>query len=472
MLNTKNVRFKLQKATTSPRMLDLMYLPALLLFAVFVFFPITQGIKWSFTNWNGYSDQYSWVGFDQYTRMFNDSKTWLTIKNTLIYGLGSAILQNLLGLAYALALNGIARSKHIARTIVYFPAIIAPLIMGYVWYFMFQYNGGALNDILILMGAEPLDWLANGPRAVWLMTMINTYQYMGVAMVIYLAGLQGIPQDLSSKWMPPTYLYLENFTNVWEKANLGRALFNTAAITVLVVILVVLVGAFAAYPLARYPTRRNNFVYLLSISILVVPALTILVPLYKFVVDMGGINTYWAITLIHTTFALPLSIFMFTGFIRTIPKELDEAALIDGCSRFSIFFRVIMPLLKPVTASIVIFVGLSTWNDYTFSLFFLQRAQMQTTTVVLSQFFSQYSNNAAWVAAGSLISMIPKQRPQKTACRSSTSCSNCPGCPGLSTCGYTITATIWASTTTGRGSANRMPKQSPADVRGKHSAVM
>lgn len=185
----------LQKFTTSPAILNLMYVPALALFAVFIFYPITQGLKWSFTNWNGYSPKYSWVGWDQYIHMFSDPKALRTVINTFIYGLGSTLFQNILGLAYALFLNGTSRSKSIVRTIVYFPVIISPLIMGYIWYFLFQYDGGAINDILILFAQEPLDWLGNGPRAVWLMTLVNTYQYMGVAMIIYLAGLQAIPRE-------------------------------------------------------------------------------------------------------------------------------------------------------------------------------------------------------------------------------------------------------------------------------------
>jgi len=172
-----------------------MYVPALALFAIFIFYPISQGLKWSFTNWNGYSPKYSWVGWDQYVHMFSDPKTLQTITNTLIYGLGSTLFQNIMGLAYALFLNGTSRGKSIVRTIVYFPVIISPLIMGYVWYFLFQYDGGAINDILILFRQEPLDWLGNGPRAVWLMTLVNTYQFMGVAMMIYLAGLQAIPRE-------------------------------------------------------------------------------------------------------------------------------------------------------------------------------------------------------------------------------------------------------------------------------------
>ncbi len=214
-------------------------------------------------------------------------------------------------------------------------------------------------------------------------------------------------QDTSSKWAPPVYLFLQNFIDVWSQARLGQALANTLIITMCGVGLVVLVGMFASYPLARYPTRWNNAIYTFSIAILIVPALTVLVPLYKFVVDLHGISTYWSIVLIHTTFFLPTVIFMYTGFVRTIPRELDEAALMDGCSRYGIFFRIVFPLLKPVTASVVILTMLSIWNDYQFSLFFLQKRAVQTVPLVLSQFFSQYQNNLPLAAAGSVLSMIP-----------------------------------------------------------------
>jgi raffinose/stachyose/melibiose transport system permease protein len=180
----------------SPASLNLMYLPALLLFALFIYYPVAQGINISFTNWNGYSAHYSYVGLEKYRYMFSDSRTWRVIVNTLIYGLGSTLFQNILGMAYALFLNGKLRGKSLVRTIVYFPAIVAPLIMGYVWYFIFQYDRGALNDVLLLFGQQPVDWLGNGPRAVWLITLVNTFQWMGVAMVVYLAGLQAIPSDL------------------------------------------------------------------------------------------------------------------------------------------------------------------------------------------------------------------------------------------------------------------------------------
>ncbi|WJE55233.1 sugar ABC transporter permease [Bacillus cereus] len=172
-----------------------MYLPALLLFCVFIFYPFFKGIAISFTNWDGYSQTSSWVGIENYKRMFNDLNIGTVVKNTLIYGLGSTFFQNLIGLVYALLLNQSIKTRGLTRTIVYLPVIISPLIMGYIWYFIFQLNGGALNDIILLFQDEPINLLANSKVNVWIITFVNTFQYLGIAMTIYLAGLQSIPKD-------------------------------------------------------------------------------------------------------------------------------------------------------------------------------------------------------------------------------------------------------------------------------------
>jgi raffinose/stachyose/melibiose transport system permease protein len=213
--------------------------------------------------------------------------------------------------------------------------------------------------------------------------------------------------DTSSKWIFPINMTMDNFSNAWNQAHLSQALMNNFIITVCSVVLIVFIGALASYPLSRFPTKWNQFIYLLCISCLIVPALTILVPLYSMIVDLGGINTYCAAILTQVTFQLPLTIFLFTGFISSVPRELDEAGLIDGCNKFAIFFRIILPLLKPITATVIILTGLNVWNDYQFSIFFLQRVSVQTIPVALSQFISQFQNQISWVAAGCVIGMLP-----------------------------------------------------------------
>ena len=174
--------------------MNLFYLPAVLLFLVFVIYPFIQGGFLSLTNWNGYSQSYKMVGLKNYVRLFTDGNVGTAFLNTLIYGFGSTLLQNVLGLALALFLNGKFRGRSVLRTVIYLPVMIAPLIMGYVMYFFFSYNRGAINDIVLALGGQMVDWMASGPRAVAIMTVVNALQVVGVSMVIYLAGLQNIPQ--------------------------------------------------------------------------------------------------------------------------------------------------------------------------------------------------------------------------------------------------------------------------------------
>lgn len=174
--------------------MNLFYLPAVLLFLVFVIYPFIQGGFLSLTNWNGYSQSYKMVGLKNYVRLFTDGNVGTAFLNTLIYGFGSTLLQNVLGLALALFLNGKFRGRSVLRTVIYLPVMIAPLIMGYVMSFFFSYNRGAINDIVLALGGQMVDWMASGPRAVAIMTVVNALQFVGVSMVIYLAGLQNIPQ--------------------------------------------------------------------------------------------------------------------------------------------------------------------------------------------------------------------------------------------------------------------------------------
>ncbi|WP_420491194.1 carbohydrate ABC transporter permease [Neobacillus vireti] len=172
-----------------------MYLPALAVICFFIVYPFLMGIKISFTNWDGFSQTYDYVGFNQYTRLLKDPDTWLVVGNTLIFGIGSTIFQNILGLLYALLLNQSIKARAITRTIVYLPVIISPLIMGYIWYFFFAYQGGALNDLMQFIGLDKINALADPNMNKWIIVFVNTYQFVGVAMIIYLAGLQSISKE-------------------------------------------------------------------------------------------------------------------------------------------------------------------------------------------------------------------------------------------------------------------------------------
>ncbi|MGN1166921.1 MAG: carbohydrate ABC transporter permease, partial [Lachnospiraceae bacterium] len=187
--------------------------------------------------------------------------------------------------------------------------------------------------------------------------------------------------DLSSYWKFPTAPTLENFKTAIEQGGIFSALLHTIIITFVTVCLLVLVGSLAAYPLARNRSRLNKVIKSFILGIMMVPPLSILVPLYSILVDMGGINQYWGIILILLTFELPQAIFLYTNFIASIPTALDEAAAIDGCGPVRTFFYIILPQMKSVTASVIILTGIHCWNDYQFSLYILQSSKMSTVTL-------------------------------------------------------------------------------------------
>lgn len=210
---TKNTKEKkeskaLKKKSPKKNFINVMYIPAVVLFVIFVIYPFLDGIRISLTNWNGYSQEYSYIGFANYKSLFKDENVMIALKNTFFYGVGSTIIQQIIGLGYAVFLNSKFRGRGFARTVIYLPIMVASVIMGYIWYFLLQYNGGAINDILIVLGKQPIDFIANGQLMVWIIVLINSLQFCGVSMVIYLAGLQNISEmyyeaaklDGATKW--------------------------------------------------------------------------------------------------------------------------------------------------------------------------------------------------------------------------------------------------------------------------------
>ena len=213
--------------------------------------------------------------------------------------------------------------------------------------------------------------------------------------------------DITSKWILPGYVEWNNFKEALNGGNMLLALKNTAIITVFSVFFVTVIGAFSAYPLARNRSRLNTVVKSFILGIMMIPGLSVLVPLYSTMVKIHGISTYWGIIVVLVTFNLPMSIFLFSNFLAGIPVALEEAAFIDGCNPIQTFFKIILPQLKPVVASVVILTGVGCWNDYQFSLYFLQSPKYRTIPLAVASYFSQTANNMNAAAASALLGVLP-----------------------------------------------------------------
>jgi alpha-glucoside transport system permease protein len=214
---------------------------------------------------------------------------------------------------------------------------------------------------------------------------------------------------LSSGWWHvfQSHLTLANYSEVLHAAGMGHAFLNSVFITLPSTILPLTLGALAAYAFAwtRFPFRDTTFLFI--VALMVVPVQTAFVPLLKLFRENGGLNTeFYGIWLAHTAFGLPLAIFLFRNFFITLPKDLIEAARMDGASEFSIFRRVVIPLSVPALASFGIFQFLWVWNDLLMALIFVSDPSKQPMTVKITQLLSTYAQEFHILAAGGFLLMV------------------------------------------------------------------
>jgi raffinose/stachyose/melibiose transport system permease protein len=203
----------------------------------------------------------------------------------------------------------------------------------------------------------------------------------------------------------PSVWHFENYAVVFQRGGIGLALYNSVLTTGLSVILTVLVSAAAALYLARVNNRVTRLVYN-AFSIGLIAPLSI-IPTIKVMQFFGITNTFGSVILLMSALNVPLSVFLCTGFVKTIPRELDEASAMDGCTSLSLLGRVILPLMLPVvmTAAIIVFMGV--WNSFMIPLYFLNNSSKWTLPLTVYSFFGQYSRDWNLVFADLVITSLP-----------------------------------------------------------------
>jgi alpha-glucoside transport system permease protein len=217
------------------------------------------------------------------------------------------------------------------------------------------------------------------------------------------------PSDaLSSGWWHvfSSHLTLSNYGTVLHDAGMGHAFINSLYITIPSTILPLALGALAAYGFAwtRFPMRDTTF--LIVVALMVVPVQTAFVPLLKLFREYGHLNQeFYGIWLAHTAFGLPLAIFLFRNFFITLPKDLIEAARMDGASEFSVFRRVVLPLSVPALASFAIFQFLWVWNDLIMALIFISDPSKRPMTLQINDMLGTYNQEFHILAAGGFLLM-------------------------------------------------------------------
>ena len=214
---------------------------------------------------------------------------------------------------------------------------------------------------------------------------------------IFGANVAGLP----TKWL------WSNYAQAWNTGNMPRFFANSIFITVVTIVLTLIAAVMATYAITRIVWKGSNMVNSFFMLGLTIPVHSALVPIYKVLISTNLTNSYTALILPYASFSLAMGILICTGFMQEIPKDLDEAAYIDGCGRWGTFFKVIVPLMKPAVATVSIYTFLQSWNEFMFASIFNTKKEYMTIPAGVQQLFGSYTTDWGPIGAALSIATFP-----------------------------------------------------------------
>lgn len=205
----------------------------------------------------------------------------------------------------------------------------------------------------------------------------------------------------------PWEFRFSNYAMVFSKDALSRYFLNSVLVTGGTIILVVMIAATATYAMIRMEWRLRGLVMSILMLGLMIPIHAALLPVFIMMRRLHILNTLWALIIPYTAFSVPMGIMIFSGFMNSIPRELEEAACIDGCTIYRIFFQIVFPLLRPAVATITIFTFLQSWNELMFAAVFISRDSVKTLTVGIQAMSGRYLTEWGPIGAALVVATIP-----------------------------------------------------------------
>lgn len=254
-------------------------------------------------------------------------------------------------------------------------------------------NGGALDPVLV---------------ALWIALVAIAFVWVAPFVFIVFSSIKSKADIMKlSAFVPPSKVEWSNYVKAWNRGAFGTTFFNSIVITFLKVPIGITLSAMAAYVLSRTRFFAGRAMLLLVVFGTMIPFQVMLAPLFGLVNRLGLLNTYLGILLPYVAFGVPYQVFILYGFFKEIPRELSEAALIDGASHFTIFRRIILPVSLPVLSALVILDFVSTWNEFAMALVILQHKDMWTLPLGLMAFQGQHASDYGQLNAAITMTMLP-----------------------------------------------------------------
>ncbi|MDA3957275.1 carbohydrate ABC transporter permease [Oceanispirochaeta sp.] len=247
-------------------------------------------------------------------------------------------------------------------------------------------------------------------------TLIILFQIMLISYAILifyplfnmiLSSLKTTREIFKTPYALPQTWQFSNYMEVWGEGGFGRYFFNSVYITTLSIGFVILFGSMAAFGIARYEYKLSTLVYLTFLAGIMLPLKAAVIPLFLLMKNLNLMDNQIALILIFTAMSMPSTVFILTGFMKTIPHDLEDSGRIDGANEWVIYNNIIMPLTAPSIALVTIYNAVPVWNDFFFPLVFIQTNKLKTLPLGMSVFFGQYQISWHLLFASLSIAILP-----------------------------------------------------------------
>ena len=237
--------------------------------------------------------------------------------------------------------------------------------------------------------------------ALWAAIVVLPLYVLLVSAFKSTADIYANPLGLPAQWA------FDNFASAWNTANLGRNLVNSLIVTVAAVLVTILVSALAAYPLSRFRMWWGTAMLGLFLVGIMLPIRLASVELFTLMRDLDLLDSLFGLICVYVAIRIPFAIFIFANFMRVLPRELEEAARLDGANDLQILFLVILPTVMPAVSIVAIFTTIAVWNDFFFPLIFIFDEKLKTIPLGITNFIGQYRTDWGMVFASLGISLAP-----------------------------------------------------------------
>ncbi|MVB12294.1 L-arabinose transport system permease protein AraQ [Caprobacter fermentans] len=244
--------------------------------------------------------------------------------------------------------------------------------------------------------------------ATFLLLLVVLACYLSPLLIMVFGSFKSYSEIMSQVLDVPQRFSLDNFRNVFTSMNYPKSLWNTLLVTTIGVAGIVVISSLAGYKLSRVKTRYSYILFLFCIMPMMIPFQSFMITLVKLAKQLGLLGNLYGLGVIYWGLGAPLSIFLYHGFVKGIPHELEECAMLDGCSSLRMFISVIFPMLRPVTASVVVVNAMWIWNDFLLPLLTISNNDsIKTLQLAAYGFMGQYKMEWQNIMAGAIMIIIP-----------------------------------------------------------------